>query len=253
MSLSVNQKKAVTIERFQYESPNGSIEGWGVIPQIDSPCPVIIFCRGGTRYTGAIDEPLAINLMLPFALAGFAIFGSQYSGGPNSAGKDEYGGKDVLDIFSLVESLKKSQWNLDFSKTGLFGISRGAMMGMEVLRDGLEVKRAAFLSGLYDYQQIKEERPDMYEMWVNDKMFDPTIQTEIQKRSAVTFADKLPEIPYLLLHSQEDSRVPIRQARDMKKVLADNAELIEYDGDDHALRKVARKRNKRLVDWFLKM
>ncbi len=191
--------------------------------------------------------------MIPLAMEGFAVFGTQYSEGPNSQGKDEFGGKDLEDVFALVENLKVGPWNLDISKLGVFGISRGAMMGMQALKKGLHVKRAAFIGGMYDAQQTHEERPDLFEMWTEDKMFSTSDPEELKKRSAVSFSDDLPNIPYLLLHSKGDSRVPVRQALEMKKALGEKAELILYEGDDHGLRLVAQERNKKIIDWFSKM
>ena len=135
----------------------------------------------------------------------------------------------------------------------MLGISRGAMMAMQALRDGLQAKKAVFIGGLYDIQKMEKERPDIYDMWINDNMFDVKNVDEICKRSAVTFSEQLPNIPYLLLHSREDSRVPIRQAHDMKNLLGDKAELIEFEGDDHGLRMVAGERNERLIKWFSEM
>jgi len=65
MSIQIDQKKTITFERFRYKSPNGMIEAYGVVPKSDFPMPVVLFCRGGNRDFGAIDERTATNLMLP--------------------------------------------------------------------------------------------------------------------------------------------------------------------------------------------
>lgn len=246
------ERSEIEFARFKYRTPNGLIEAVGVVPKTKKSAPVILYFRGGTRDFGAIEHRTIANIMLPLARAGFAIFGSQYSEGPNSQGKDEYGGKDMNDIPPLVDALKSGPWKLNFRKLGVLGLSRGALMGMRSLQKGLKAKRAAFVSGLYDSRKIKTERSDIYKMWKKEYNFDPDDPAELVKRSPIAFATELPNIPYLLLHSKQDWRTAPRHAKQMASRLH-NAKLVWFPGDDHGLIENSRERNQHLIEWFKQM
>jgi dipeptidyl aminopeptidase/acylaminoacyl peptidase len=245
-------ENSIQFSRFQYRSPNGLIEAIGVVPKTKKKLPVIVFFRGGTRDFGAINQRTIPALMLPLAMQGFAVFGSQYSEGPNSQGRDEYGGKDVADIPALIETIKHGPWKLDWKRLGFFGVSRGALMALRAMQEGLKPKRAAFVSGMFDAQKIKKERPDIYKMWKEEYPFNPDNLTELKKRSPVSFASELPSIPTLFLHSKKDWRTPVRQAKEMAKKLS-KSKLVLFEGDDHGLIEYGEKRNQMLIDWFKKM
>jgi dipeptidyl aminopeptidase/acylaminoacyl peptidase len=120
------------------------------------------------------------------------------------------------------------------------------------MQEGMRPKRVAFVSGSYDAQKIKKERPDIYRMWKRDYPFNPDNALELKKRSPIVFADDLPDIPYLLLHSKKDWRTPTRQAKQMAKKLR-RAKLVLFPGEDHGLIERSQERNRLLIDWFRKM
>lgn len=152
----IKDLESIRVDTFLYRSPNGFIEAVGVLPVRKKKLPVILFYRGGTGHFAAIETRTIANFLMPLAKMGFAVFGSQYSGGPNSDGKDEYGGSDVADMPALLAALKQPTWNLDFKRIGALAVSRGAMMAFQNLRDGLPIKRLAVVSGLYELRHEKK-------------------------------------------------------------------------------------------------
>ncbi|MFA5936064.1 MAG: prolyl oligopeptidase family serine peptidase [Patescibacteria group bacterium] len=249
---TIKRFKSLHVDRFLYRSPNGFIEAVGVLPISKKKLPLILFYRGGTGDFAAIENRTIANFFMPLAEAGFAVFGSQYSGGPNSEGKDEYGGKDSADMPALLASLRNGDWNLDFDRIGALAVSRGAMMVLQNLKDGLPIRRLASVSGAYDFRNLKKERPDMYLMLKKKKMFNPDSEDELARRSALSFAPHLPNIPYLLMHSNPDSRTSFKDAKEMKKKLK-KGKLITFKGDDHALIEHTDERNAILKNWFSKL
>ncbi len=248
----IKQLTSLRIDRFLYPAPNGFVEAVGVLPVSKKRLPLILFYRGGTGNFAAIENRTIVNFFMPLAEAGFAVFGSQYSGGPNSEGKDEYGGKDSADMPALLASLKKGDWNLDFNRVGALAVSRGSMMALQNLRDGLPITRLASVSGAYDFRHVKKERPDLYLMLKKKRMFDVDREAELSKRSALSFVSDLPNIPYLLMHSNPDSRASFKDAKEMKKKLKQGT-LVTFKGDDHALIERTDERNAILKDWFSKL
>ncbi len=252
MTPKIKDFKSLRIDRFLYHSPNGLIEAVGVLPVSKKKLPLILFYRGGTGDFAAIESRTVANFLMPLAEAGFAVFGSQYAGGPNSEGKDEYGGNDTADMPALLTCLKHGPWNLDFKRIGALAVSRGVMMALQNLKDGLPVRRLAAVSGLYDLRNVKKDRADVYRMLKKKKMFNPDSENELAKRSALSFASRLPNIPYLLLHSNLDSRTPFKYAKKMEKTLK-KGKLIVFKGDDHGLIEHTDERNAFLKDWFAKL
>lgn len=236
----------VHIEPFFYQSPNGKIEGFKISTEGNTTGKPVIFLRGGNRNFGALDNQKLAGMPTELAKAGFIVYATQYSGGPNSEGKDEFGGKDVADIFALFDVIKNE--NNYHGYLGVVGFSRGAIMGCEAIRDGLPVTRAAFIGGAFDCTKTKEERPDLYAMWERDHLFDLTDE-ELKKRSAVTFAEKLSHVPTLILHAKGDTRVPIRQAEEMAEK-SPNSKLHLFESADHALGDQRDTRNKLVISWL---
>jgi len=252
MHRDIKHLQSIRVDRFRYPSPNGFIEAVGVFPISKKKLPLILFYRGGTGDFGAIENRTIANFMLPLAEKGFVVFGSQYSGGPGSQGRDYYGGSDTLDMPALLALLKKQKRNINFNRIGILAVSRGAMMACQNLRDGLKAKRAVFVSGSFDSRRIKQERPDIYEMWKTKKIVDVDDPTALENRSPLAFVDKLPTIPFLILHSKKDWRVPARQAKEMAKKLP-TATLRLFPGDDHALIQHTEQRNELIMEWFKKI
>lgn len=252
MTKFIKEYKSVCIDKFLYHSPNGYIEAVGVRPVSKKKLPIILFYRGGTGDFAAIENRIITNFLMPLAEQGFAVFGSQYSGGPNSEGKDEYGGKDTADMPALLASLRKAGWNLDFNRIGALAVSRGSMMVLQNLRDGLPIKMLASISGAYGFCDVKKDRPDLYRMFKKKGMFDPDNKDALAKRSALTFATSLPNISYLLMHSKLDSRASFNDAKEMQKKLK-KSKLVVFNGDDHALIEHTDERNAILKNWFLKL
>lgn len=242
---------SLRVDRFLYRSPNGFIEAVGVLPVSTKKLPLILFYRGGTGNFAAIENRTIANFLMPLAEMGFAVFSSQYSGGPNSEGKDEYGGRDSADMSALLTVLEQGGWNLDFKRVGALAVSRGAIMAFQNLRDGFPIQRLAVVSGSYELRNVKKDRPDMFLMFKKRKMFNPDDEAELAKRSPLSFASDLPNIPYLLLHSNPDSRTSFKYAKQMVKKLK-KGQLITFKGDDHALIEHTNERNAILKKWFAK-
>ncbi|GEM_PF-5819647 len=251
IQISEEEQWNIVVRRFLYHSPNGMIEGFHV--SSDKPNGrVIMFCRGGTRgLIGFIDDGLLSNFIFPLAKAGFTIYASQYSEGPHSEGKDEYGGKETNDVLALLDVMKQDGNFNPGDFLGLFGVSRGAMTGCLAIQNGLPVTTAAFVGGFYDATNIAEERPDIFEMWRRDKMFDVT-NDALLSRSALYHAENMKRIPVLILHGTTDVKVNVRQAEAFKTALGSNAELVLFKDDNHPISNHSDERNKRLIDWFSK-
>ncbi len=246
--MKIVEEWGISTKRFLYESPNGQIEGF----RISSDRPngrVIIFSRGGKKLFSAIDDRTLYAQIYFLSKAGFTVYATQNSEGPNSEGKDEYGGKDVEDTLALLKVMKAAGDYTDGDFLGLLGFSRGALEGCLAIRKGLPVTRAVFVGGYYDATQTKEERPDVYKMWKEENMFEVNDEN-LSERSALSHVNELLHVPMLLLHSKEDPRVPVRQAIEFKAAMGDGAELHLFEGNSHPVMDDFKERNQLIIDWF---
>lgn len=148
--------------------------------------------RGGTRNFGSISSRTIGAILYPLVSAGFTVYATQYSGGPNSEGKDEYGGNDVGDVHALLEVMRCDGRYKDGDFLGALGFSRGAMMACSAMKQGLPITKALFVGGMYDVRNIATERPDILAMWHRDSMFDVN-ELELERRSPLAFVQDLPK------------------------------------------------------------
>ncbi|MEP6713809.1 MAG: hypothetical protein ABJA37_15390, partial [Ferruginibacter sp.] len=91
-----------TLQKITYLSDGLKISGYVAKPKdINKKYPCLIYCRGGNRDFGSLTsfEQFYIQRM---AAWGYIVIASQYRGGPDSEGKDEFGGADINDVLNLL-------------------------------------------------------------------------------------------------------------------------------------------------------
>jgi poly(3-hydroxybutyrate) depolymerase len=159
---SLNGANDVAANRIVYLSDSLKIHGFEVRPRISvPPHPIIIWCRGGIGDGGIRAGDLMI--MAQWARGGFIVLATQYRGAAGSEGKDEYGGKDVDDVLTLVQLAHRLP-NADHENVFLYGLSRGGMEVYEAIAAGADVRAAVVNSGISDLATVNDRRPDRKEM-----------------------------------------------------------------------------------------
>jgi dipeptidyl aminopeptidase/acylaminoacyl peptidase len=115
-----------------YRSGGLKIEGFVMQPKKPGQYPCVIFCRGGHEDFSQIDVAYT-SVLADMANHGYVVIASQLRGTPGSQGKDEFGGADTLDVINCIPALNHFS-KADTSRIGLYGISRGGMNALQVLR-----------------------------------------------------------------------------------------------------------------------
>jgi dipeptidyl aminopeptidase/acylaminoacyl peptidase len=223
--------------RLLYASGGLRVSGYIVLPpRVDSPRPTILYARGGNRDFGSIG-PLALLDFLALAEAGYVVIGSQYRGGPECEGSDQFGGDDLQDLLNLVP-LVHARADVDADNLFLWGVSRGGMMVALASRAGLEVRAAAVRAPMVDLADTAASRPEMralFEELMPDYRSDPG--AALARRSAVRWPDEL-RIPILFVHGREDRRVRVSQSERLAnalRALGREVDLIVYERETHLL------------------
>jgi len=238
-----------------YLSDGLKVKGYLIKPKKEGKYPCIIYNRGGNRNFGSLKIAHGIFTLGRLANEGYVIIASQYRGNAGGEGKEEFGGKDVNDIINLVDVIKNIP-EVDTTKIGMYGWSRGGMMTYLALTKTNKIKAAVVGGALSNAFENIKDRPDM-----ETKVYSELIpnywenrDVELKKRSAIYFADKFPKnVPILILHGNSDWRVKPEQSLTLALELEKHRipyRLIMFEGGDHGISEHRVAVDKQVFDWF---
>jgi dipeptidyl aminopeptidase/acylaminoacyl peptidase len=240
------------VETITYLSDGLKVNGYIAYPKDESKkYPCVIWNRGGSMDEGAIDTFTARGIYGQLASWGYVVFASQYRGNAGSEGQEQLGGDDVNDILNLIplaEEIPQADTNI----WGIEGWSRGGMMTYITLSKVPGFKCAILSGAISDvklFLSINEDKIDTFKKLIGETDFERACN----KRSAVNFTDKLPNIPYLLMHGGNDKAVQHTQSIEIAKGLDERSipyRLVIFEGGDHFL-KSHRKEVDRLRRFWL--
>ncbi len=226
-------------ERITYLSDGLRVTAYLVRPAEGGPYPGIVYNRGGNKEFGKITPAKVAFVMGRVAAMGYVVGGSQYRGNDGGEGREEFGGRDVDDVLNMVPLLK-SLPQVDSTRLGIFGWSRGGMMTYLTLMRTAVFRAAVVGGGLSDLFLMKKSRPDMEEVYFDlIPGYARDQEGTLDARSAVRHADRLCKTtPVLMLHGTADWRVVPQMALDMAAAMLQAQvpyRLVMLEGGDHGL------------------
>jgi len=245
-----------TLQKITYLSEGLKISGYVSQPKGNTKkYPCIIYCRGGNRDFGSLTsfEQFYLQRM---AAWGYVVIASQYRGGPGSEGKDEFGGSDINDVLNLLPAL--SQLPIaDTSRIGIHGWSRGGMMTYLAMKKSNRFKAAVVGAGAANLYNGITMRKDSFELYVYAACipnYYKNKDAELQKRSAVFWADSLSKAtPLLMMHGSADWRVSPDESLELLAKLykaKQPLKFIFYPGGGHGLREYTVETDAEMKKWF---
>lgn len=241
--------EGVDISRITYPSDGLAITGIAALPAYLKPKshPLVIYNRGGSMEYGKLTVLNVVNLLAPLAQEGCLTFASNYRGNDGSEGREEFGGRDVHDVLSLLDlASRHPAWN---GTAYMVGHSRGGMMTYLALKAGAKVNAACSISGIADLLNW-----DVRSDWL-DRLIHTTgeeRETALRERSATCWPEAL-TTPLLLLHGDVDEAVSHTQSLALAEKLKDYGQphaLHIYPGGNHALVRQWQDVTQRLTGWF---
>ncbi|TYS64552.1 S9 family peptidase [Sutcliffiella horikoshii] len=248
-----NVADGVEVSRLEYLSDEHTVVGYMLKPKMDTDAslPVLIFNRGGNQNDGMVTAD-TLGYLSNWANQGYVVLASQYRGSNGSEGTDEFGGSDVNDILNLLHVAEELEYT-DASKVAMLGVSRGGMMAYLSNKNNANIKAIAVIGGITDLFDFYEFRNDGIKPMLNKLVGNPeTNEEEFKKRSAIFWAEKL-NVPTLILHGENDTKVPVSQARELANRLEEeNKEFkfVEYEEGDHLLNTHFEESHKEIFAWF---
>jgi len=243
------------VEKIAYFSDGLKVKGYLAYPKNSNnkKFPCIIWNRGGYENKGAIDRFTARGIFGQIASWGYVVLASQYRGNDGGEGKDEIGGADVNDILNLIPLAEEIPFT-DKDKWGIEGWSRGGMMAYLTLVNNNNFKCAVLvgaISNFKDYVESSDNRNLIYKKIIGEKDF----KKKLEERTIINFADKLPKIPYLLIHGGNDETIPTLQTIKIAKKfyeLGFTHHLVILEDGDHFLKKHKKEVDEMRRNWFEK-
>lgn len=243
------------VEEIRYTSDGLTIKGYLGLPkdlEEEGPYPALIWNRGGVGKNGAIDAFTARGILGQLASWGYVVLASMYRGDGSGDGEDEFGGSDVNDILNLAQLLEDIP-EADASRIGMEGWSRGGMMTYIALKSMKNVKCALFTGAISDLPLSRKENKTLnskFEKHIKDEDFDEALK----KRSAVEFAEELPEeVPLLIIHGSADDVVCPQHSLNLAQKLTSlnrDYRLLILEGGDHFLKKHRDEINQQRKTWY---
>lgn len=220
--------------KLTYWSDGLRVTGYLGRPKNGTSRPAVIFNRGGNEEYRALSGPEIV----PFVEAGFVAVASQYRGNRGGDGREEFGGADVRDVLHLISLLKRLP-EVDSSRIGMVGFSRGGMMTYLALKEQSlhgkhDIKVAVTVGGVTDLLAWAEERPEMLETY---KRLIGTDEMKLRERSAVCWPDLI-NVPLLIQHGEADSSVSVEQSRRLATLMKRAGKVVKlrtYPGEEHPL------------------
>lgn len=244
------------VEKITYMSDGLKVKGYLAYPSeipAGKKVPLIIWNRGGYGDKGAIDRFTARGMFGQLAGWGYAVLASQYRGNDGGEGKEELGGSEVNDIKNLFP-LAEELYFIDTANAAVEGWSRGGMMTFILLKEKYDFKCAVLSGAISNLKELAESGQNAkvyYRENINHKNFE----TELKKRSAITFTKKLPDIPYLIMHGGDDDTVPVQQSLELARKFSKEGKtyrLVIFEGGDHFLKSHRKEVDQLRKSWFEK-
>jgi dipeptidyl aminopeptidase/acylaminoacyl peptidase len=239
-----NQLELADVERMTYKGADGwDVDGFMVKPlgwREGQKYPLILSVHGGPAGQYGVDWYHEFQV---YAAKGWAVFFTNPRGSTGYGQKfergieGEWGGKDYTDIMNGVEAaLQKYPW-VDRERLGVTGGSYGGYMTNWIVGHTNIFKAAVTLRSVVNFVSDEGTRDGAYghkEDFGGDlfEKFDM-----YWERSPLKYAQNV-KTPILILHSDNDYRVPLEQGEQWFRALKHfgaTAELVIFPRENHNL------------------
>lgn len=248
----------LTAEELTATAPDGyPVHGWFVPPAGDGPHPVLLVVHGGpfAAYEWSLFDEAQV-----YAAAGYAVVLANPRG---SAGYGESHGRAVLhalgtvdadDVLALLDAAL-ARTDTDAERVGVMGGSYGGFMtGWLAAHHGRRFRAAWSERAVNAWDSFAGASDIGWSFTENYVGADPEEQ---RRRSPLTYAANI-DIPFAVVHSEQDWRCPLEQAQRLfvalKKAGAET-ELLLFPGEGHELSRSGRPRHRvqrfeAVLDWW---
>jgi len=247
------------VERLRYKSTDGwDIDGFFVKPigwQAGKKYPMVVSVHGGPAGQYGVDWYQEFQV---YAAKGWAVFFCNPRGSTGYGQKFErgiannWGGMDYQDVMAGVDAaLKQYPW-VDTERLGVTGGSYGGYMTNWILGHTTRFKAAVTLRSVSNFISDDGTRDGAYGHEEDFKGFLFDQFDQYWDASPLKYAKNV-KTPTLILHSDNDYRVPLEQGEQWFRALKHygvNAEMVIFPRENHNLTRTGEPKHLvESLDW----
>jgi dipeptidyl aminopeptidase/acylaminoacyl peptidase len=254
------------VEDLWFESADGTrIQGWVIKPpgfEPETQYPLILSIHGGPHVMWSRHEPTMWHEWQVQAANGYVVLACNPRGSDGygqefrSAARNCWGDADLPDLMAGLDRVV-DQGYVDVDRLVITGGSYGGFMTSWVIGHSRRFKAAVAQRGVYDLTTFysTSDVPKLIEWeFAAAPWEDPE---GLWKYSPLAYVEDI-HTPLLLIHSENDYRVPIATAEGLfvaLRRLRREVELVRYPRDGHELSRSGEPkhrvdRQERILDWF---
>jgi dipeptidyl aminopeptidase/acylaminoacyl peptidase len=239
-----NEVEPASVERVPYKSSDGwDIDGFLVKPVGFDPSkkyPMVLSVHGGPAGQYGVDWYHEFQV---YAAKGWAVFFTNPRGSTGYGQKFErgivnnWGGMDYQDVMAGVDAVLKTNPWIDTNLLGVTGGSYGGFMTNWIVGHTTRFKAAVTLRSISNFVSDDGTRDGAYghEEDFKGPLFENFDQ--YWEASPLKYAKNV-KTPTLILHSDNDFRVPIEQGEQWYRALKHNgvtSEIVFFPRENHNL------------------
>lgn len=212
------------------------VHGWVTVPEGEGPHPVVLMIHGGpfAQYGHQLFDETQV-----YAAAGYAVVmcnprgSSGYGHEHGRAVIGSVGATTATDVLAFLDAALEDQ-RLDSSRVGVMGGSHGGFMTTWIAAHHGERFRAAISERAVNAIDSFHGSSDIGSFFPGPLYGPPQTWAE---ESPLTYADRI-DVPFLIIHSEEDWRCPVEQAQRLfvaLKLRGQEVEMLLFPAEGHEL------------------
>lgn len=208
--------------KFDYQADGKKVEAIAIYPLAAGKYPGVLMIPG---FQGTAKTLMGVGSFI--APQGFACLLVTPPGFGNSEGKSDFMGPASIDAFAAGFKKFRNDPNVDVTKMGIFGYSRGGMAAsLLAIKLGKEVQAAVFGAGIYDFRRAYDDTK-FDGIRENMKLETGMSGNAIKERSSILRMEKL-KCPVLIIHGENDGNAPTNQAYFLRDRLTELKKEFEF-------------------------
>ncbi|MGB1287833.1 MAG: prolyl oligopeptidase family serine peptidase [Aggregatilineales bacterium] len=252
---------------FHFESPSGdTIQGWYILPvgyEDGEKYPLALNIHGGPRVMWGSNMRSMWHEWQLHAARGYAVFYCNPRGGDGygEAFREvlikNWGDVAMMDVMAGVDTLIE-KGIVDEDRMAITGGSYGGYMTTWIIGHSNRFKSAVSQRGVYNLFSFYGTS-DVPFLISSDFETEPWENPELLKEhSPISYVQEIAKTPLLLIHGENDYRVPIEQAEQMFAQVrrsGGTVAMLRYPREGHELSRTGEpahriSRLSEMVDWF---
>jgi dipeptidyl aminopeptidase/acylaminoacyl peptidase len=252
-----------TPETITYDSGDREIEAVVYPPADDAApgsVPALVKPHGGPTAFDRFRFDWRAGYL---AALGYAVVLPNYRGSDGygrafrMANDRDWGGGDLDDVVAAADALADAYDAVDGDRAGIYGGSGGGLMTVNALGRTDRFDAGAAFYGVYDYESFVDDTDDVGWQLMKRELGDLATDVENYRDASPMRHVETVEAPLLVLHGEEDARVPTSQSEQLVEQLEAHGkrhELQRYDDEPHGFggREAVVDAYTRVADLFAK-